>query len=117
MVFHIRQFKPDLLITHNPSDELIFRANAGIVGVNHRDHRNTGLITLDADYPYSRDNNFFPEQLKNGLTRHEVHKILFSDSSLKPYAKHIKLDSFVDRKKMHSECMRHKLMKKVSEKL
>lgn len=98
IVWHIRDFKPDLIITHNPSDEVItFSPSSN--WVNHRDHRNTGLLALDAAYPYSRDNNFFPEQLEQGLTRHEVHKFLFSDSYNKPYVVSFDTHDYLDAKR------------------
>jgi LmbE family N-acetylglucosaminyl deacetylase len=98
IVWHIRDFKPDLIITHNPSDEIITFSPTS-TWVNHRDHRNTGLLALDAAYPYSRDNNFFPEQLAQGLTRHEVHKFLFTDSYTKPYAVAFDTHEFLDAKR------------------
>jgi LmbE family N-acetylglucosaminyl deacetylase len=78
VVWHIREFKPDIVITHNP-DEVIntFSSKAGIRWVNHRDHRHTGLITTDAVYPYSRDTAFFPEQLAAGLSPHIVLTLTF----------------------------------------
>jgi LmbE family N-acetylglucosaminyl deacetylase len=81
VVWHIREFKPDIVITHCP-DEVIntFSEKDDVRWVNHRDHRHTGLITTDALYPYSRDRAFFPEQLKNGLEPHEVTAILYSDA-------------------------------------
>lgn len=74
----IRVFKPDLVITHNPED-VIIRFAEGENWVNHRDHRNTGKSTIDAAYPYSRDNLFFPEQLTNGVTPHSVSQFLIAD--------------------------------------
>jgi len=98
IVWHIRDFKPDLIITHNPSDEII-NFSPSSSWVNHRDHRNTGLLALDAAYPYSRDNNFFPEQLEQGLSRHEVHKFLFSDSYTKSYVLSFDTHDFVEHKR------------------
>lgn len=74
----IRIFKPDLIITHNPED-VIIRFKEGENWVNHRDHRNTGKSVIDAAYPYSRDNLFFPEQLVNGVTPHSVSQFLLAD--------------------------------------
>lgn len=99
IVYHIRQFKPDCIITHNPHDVLVAHPASPIINVNHRDHRHTGLITIDAAYPYSRDNNFFPEQLVAGLTRHEVHKLLFSDSFGNTSAIRINVDNCIEKKK------------------
>lgn len=60
----IRLFKPELIITHNPTDAVI-RFDKYNNWFNHRDHRTTGQLTLDAAYPYARDILFFPEQLEN----------------------------------------------------
>ncbi len=81
IVFHIREFKPDIVITHCP-DEVIntFSSKDNVRWVNHRDHRHTAIITVDAVYPYSRDKNFFADQLQNGLTPHTVTDMCFSDS-------------------------------------
>lgn len=79
LVEQIRQFKPDLIVTHNPENKLIRDLGGGYY-VNHRDHLNTALATVDAAYPYSRDNLFFPEQIKIGLTGHSTTEFLFVDS-------------------------------------
>ena len=60
----IRLFQPDLIITHNPVDPVI-RFDAENSWFNHRDHRVTGQLTLDAAYPYSRDILFFPEHFQD----------------------------------------------------
>lgn len=57
IVWHIRQFKPDIVITHNPEDTIIKFFNKS-TWINHRDHRNTALATLDAVYPYSRNTKY-----------------------------------------------------------
>lgn len=61
VVFQIREFQPDLIITHNP-ENVIIRFDADNSWINHRDHRNTGQSVIDAAYPYSRDLLFYPEQ-------------------------------------------------------
>ena len=48
--------------------------------VNHRDHRNTAQLVMDAMYPYSRDRGFYPAQLKHGLETHSVYKLLMADA-------------------------------------
>ncbi|PIX28855.1 MAG: PIG-L family deacetylase [Candidatus Brennerbacteria bacterium CG_4_8_14_3_um_filter_43_14] len=80
IVFHIRQFKPDIVITHNP--KLMFvKYSKTSRWVNHRDHRNAGVIAWDAVYPYSRDRGFFPRHfIEPGLTPHIVNYILFSEA-------------------------------------
>lgn len=75
----IREFKPDIVITHNPED-VIIRFDKGVNWVNHRDHRNTGKSVVDAAYPYSRDILFFPEHFKDSqLSSHIVSEFLFVD--------------------------------------
>jgi LmbE family N-acetylglucosaminyl deacetylase len=75
----IREFKPDIVITHNP-EHVIIRFAEGENWVNHRDHMNTALITTYAAYPYSRDSNFFPEQLAGeNLGSHTVTEFLYID--------------------------------------
>jgi LmbE family N-acetylglucosaminyl deacetylase len=79
LVRQIRQFKPDILVTHNPEQKLI-RYPDGSYYINHRDHINTALSIIDAAYPYSRDILFFPNQIKEGLESHTVTQFLFVDS-------------------------------------
>lgn len=79
LVKEIREFKPDLIVTHNPEQKLI-RDLDGVYYVNHRDHINTATSVIDAAYPYSRDNLFFPDQLKEGLETHSTTEFLFVDS-------------------------------------
>lgn len=75
----IRTFKPDIVVTHNPED-MIIRWSEGVNWVNHRDHRNTGKSVVDACYPFSRDNLFFPHHLYNeGGSCHTVTEFLFVD--------------------------------------
>ncbi len=78
IVHEIRKFKPEVVVTHNPTEIVITDEN-GENYINHRDHRNTGSSVVDACYPYSRDNLFFPHQLE-GLTPHTTTKLLFVDS-------------------------------------
>lgn len=93
----IRKFKPDLIITHNPED-IIIRFNEGENWVNHRDHRNTGKSTIDAAYPYSRDNLFFPEQLQNGVNPHSVTRFLLVDYYDHPDCIDINITDFLTKK-------------------
>lgn len=79
LVKEIRTFKPELIVTHNPEKTLI-RDESGGYYVNHRDHRHTAELTVDAAYPYSRDHLFYPEQIKAGLTGHTCSEFLFVDS-------------------------------------
>ena len=67
----IRQVRPYAVFTHEPSQ--IFHRDAF---VNHSDHRNTGLVAVDAVYPTARDRWNFPEHLDEGLEPHKVKEIL-----------------------------------------
>ena len=80
IVREIRRLKPDAVFTH--SDQMIhrrpFRAVVGederyLGFVNHRDHRNTGIMAVDAVYPTARDHMNFSEQIDDeGLETHKV---------------------------------------------
>lgn len=100
IVFHIRDFKPDIVITHNPEDYIIKYYDKS-TWINHKDHRNTAIATIDAVYPCSRDTNFFPDQLsEKGLTVHKVYKFLLTDSYTKPELKYFDIGSFTEKKKL-----------------
>ena len=70
----IRKLKPDIILTHDPS--WFYQVNDGSARVNHNDHRQTGIATLDAVYPLSRDLASFPEHAKAGLTPHHIPEVL-----------------------------------------
>ena len=100
IVLHIRQFKPDIIITHNPYEVInTFSEEEGVRWVNHRDHRHTAIVTLDATYPYCRDTAFFPHHIKQGLKPHYVSEFLFSDSYTNKNAVAIEVTDFVDKKR------------------
>jgi LmbE family N-acetylglucosaminyl deacetylase len=69
----IRRYQPDLVITHDPHRKYLA----------HRDHRTAGTVTLDAVFPYSRDQLFYPEHKSEGLKPFTVKELwLFgSDNS------------------------------------
>lgn len=99
IVRHIREFKPDIVMTHEPSQSVHrFDYDADYVWLNHRDHRNTAQAVFDAVYPYSRDYAFFPEQVHAGLLGHEVHEILFSDAYTSRDAVGFDVSEFLDKK-------------------
>lgn len=106
VVFHIREFKPDIVITHNPRHPII-RFSKNYYWVNHRDHRNTGLITIDAMYPYSRDRAFFPQHFKkHKLSYHKVNQLLFVDAYSDPELLYFDVTQFTDKRK--KALLRHK---------
>ncbi|HEU5424037.1 MAG TPA: PIG-L deacetylase family protein [Nitrolancea sp.] len=62
VVQQIRDFRPDVLITHDP-----FRPYS-----LHPDHRAVGITAVDSVYPTARDPLYFPEHLQSGLEPHKV---------------------------------------------
>lgn len=79
VVWLIRKFKPDIVVTHNP-EHLIIRWSKDTSWINHNDHRHTGILVTDACYPYSRDLLFYPEQFKEeGIDSHIVSEYLYVD--------------------------------------
>ncbi len=100
VVFHIRQFKPDIVITQNPFDP-INTFSKEVHWVNHRDHRAVASIVLDAAYPYSRDRGFFPEHFtKLGLQPHTASELLFSDAYSYPDVLYFDITKYINKKKM-----------------
>lgn len=97
--FHIRQFKPDAVITHSPQNGVIDFFGKS-TWVNHRDHRYTGQIVLDAVYPYARDRGFFPEHFtRYNLSGHSVNKVLLADSYISPHLKYFSINEYLSQKK------------------
>lgn len=60
----IRRFTPDILVTCDPQN--LFAT----YGLNHPDHRATGQAVLDAVFPASGNELFFPELLGEGWDPH-----------------------------------------------
>ncbi|GAB4582104.1 MAG: PIG-L family deacetylase [Anaerolineales bacterium] len=63
----IRQYRPDVLITHDPTARIINNQR-----INHPDHRAVGDAVLDAVFPLARDRLNFPEHEAEGLTPYKV---------------------------------------------
>ena len=70
LVRHIRRLRPDLVICQYP--ELLFMGDSYI---NHPDHRNAGLATLEAIFPAAGNPMFFPDLLAEGLQPHSVKEL------------------------------------------
>ena len=66
----IRRYRPEVLITLNPSRNL-----DGEWGVGHPDHMAAGEAALSAVYPSARDHLAFPELLEEGLDPHKVNEV------------------------------------------
>lgn len=102
VVYQIRSFKPDIVITHNPND-VIHTYQDGVHWVNHRDHRMTAQLTLDAVYPYSRDRGFFPDHFEQGLSEHSVSEFLFSETYNQFNSIEIDISDYIYHKKKSLE--------------
>lgn len=69
----VRELRPEVLLCPDPS-ALFF----GDRYFNHRDHRTTGLVALDAVAPAAANPHYFPEQIASGLAAHQVGTVLCS---------------------------------------
>lgn len=69
----IRQVRPDILVTCDPTT--LFHNDRGI---NHPDHRAAGQIVIDATFPAAGNSFYFPELLKEGLEPHSVKEVWLS---------------------------------------
>ncbi len=67
IVRQIRTYKPDVLITHDPTSRIVDESR-----LNHRDHRTVGDATLDAVFPLARDRLNYPIHESEGLEPHKV---------------------------------------------
>jgi len=73
IVREIRRFKPDIIVTSDPTT--YFRMGAYF---NHADHRTAGAATLDAVFPAAGSPMYFPELLDEGLEPHRPSEIWVS---------------------------------------
>lgn len=71
----IRDLKPDVVITFDPS--VLYNAPMGYI--EHPDHRAAGQATLDAVYPLARDHLSFPELFEEGFHPHKVKTVLLGN--------------------------------------
>jgi LmbE family N-acetylglucosaminyl deacetylase len=67
----IRQFRPDLVVTHDPLTRMYRQ---------HPDHRAVGFATLHSVFPSVRLETFFPEHRVEGLEPHVVEQMLLFGS-------------------------------------
>lgn len=75
----IRQEKPDILVTCDPTTLFI-----GNNYINHPDHRAAGQATIDAVYPAARDHLYFEELLKKENLEPHIVQELWLTGSLNP---------------------------------
>ena len=65
----IRQHRPHTVFVHDPHRTK---------GFQHRDHRNAGIATTDAVYPFARDHLHFPQHItEEGLEPHKVRELWY----------------------------------------
>lgn len=70
LVREIRRFKPEVVITNDPT---ILWVNDRYI--NHPDHRAVGGAAIDAVFPAAGQPNLFEELADEGLTAHKVRKV------------------------------------------
>jgi LmbE family N-acetylglucosaminyl deacetylase len=83
----IRQYRPRLVLTHDPEQRIIApdpdEQPDATAYLNHPDHRATGNIVLDALFPAVGNPRAFRELLVEGLLPYRVHEVYFFLSSKK----------------------------------
>ncbi|MEM7535314.1 MAG: PIG-L deacetylase family protein [Chloroflexota bacterium] len=70
VVREIRRIRPELIMTMNPD-----RYFSGRGYINHPDHRNAGLVALEAIFPASDNMMFFPELMDEGYMPHKIKQL------------------------------------------
>lgn len=68
LVRSIRKIKPDVVMTTDPQKKTFYQ---------HRDHRITGQVTMDAVFPLARDHLNFPDHQEEGLEPHKTQFLYF----------------------------------------
>ena len=70
VVREIRRIRPELIVCMNPDRYLVGKGY-----INHPDHRNAGLIALEAIFPASDNMMFFPELIDEGYLPHKISRL------------------------------------------
>ncbi len=81
----IREIRPEVVITMDPTFYYSTDFFNGFGFVNHTDHRAVSLAAMDACFPLSRDRLTFPEHEKQGLKPHKVKELLLASLKKKDY--------------------------------
>ena len=66
----IRRLKPQFLICQDPDRYLV-----GDSYINHPDHRNAGLVALEAIFPAADNPMFYPEMADEGYAPHKISQL------------------------------------------
>ncbi len=90
----IRMYKPETVVTVDP-----YRGY-----LDHRDHRITARVTLDAVFPYAGDVHSYPDLLEQGLQPHKVKEVLIYGTEDPNY--HINITDTIDVKIAALRCHR-----------
>lgn len=70
---HVRELRPEVVLCPDPT--AVFFGDSYF---NHRDHRVTGFVALDAIAPAAGNPHYFPEHLESGLDVHHVRAVYLS---------------------------------------
>ena len=70
LVREIRRFKPEVIVSLDPT--LMFTPMGGI---NHPDHRNAGLVALEALFPAADNPMFYPDMANEGYLPHKISQL------------------------------------------
>ncbi|MBV8694779.1 MAG: PIG-L family deacetylase [Chloroflexi bacterium] len=102
----IRQYRPRVVITHDPSQHVYAPdpdEKPNDTGYyNHADHRATGTIVLDALYPGSGNPRSYRELLLEGMQPYKVHELyLFFSDQINTY---IDVSETIDLKGKGLQC-------------
>lgn len=86
----IRQYRPRVVFTHDPSSHIYApdpdEKPDDTAYLNHPDHRATGNIVLDAIFPYVGNPRSYRELLAEGLQPYKVHELyLFFSGQINTY--------------------------------
>ena len=66
----IRRIRPQLIICADPARYLV-----GDSYINHPDHRNAGLVALDAIFPAADNPMFYPDMADEGYLPHKISQL------------------------------------------
>lgn len=75
IVRYLRRYKPDVVVTLDPTTYIRQSLSGNYDYINHSDHRVIGEATLDAIFPSARDHLYFPHHKEEGLKPHKVQEI------------------------------------------
>lgn len=68
----IRQYRPEIVLTFDPTVYIRESSWGNYSYINHPDHRVMGMATLDSVYPSARDHLYFSHHQSEGLQPHKV---------------------------------------------